>query len=159
MKWQNLALVAALDVALVMSGGSTGCSSAGNKAPVLVGQAGLGVAQAIGQISQTTIKLQQASVLPAATALRMQEALLALNTALKPLPDILRTIDAAQQAGNVDASSVDKAVAILTAVSGDLAVLLAGVPVSETTTALIDLVRAGQTTIATVLVQIGQLKG
>lgn len=135
-----------------------GCGLTAQKAPVLVAKAGLGVAQSIGAISDTVKQLNQAAGLPAAAALKIQEGLLTVNTKLAPLPGILRAIDAAQTAGTGPGTNVDKAIGILEAVSGDVATLLAGVPVNETTKALIDLVRAAQTTTTTVLVEIAKLK-
>lgn len=136
-----------------------GCGVTMAKAPELVAKAGLGVSQSIGEISGTVKQLNQAAGLPSAVALRIQEGLLAANTKLAPLPDILRAIDAAQTAAKTPgATDVDKAIGILTAVSGDIATLLAGVPVNDTTKALIDLVRAAQTTTTTVLVEIAKLK-
>lgn len=137
-----------------------GCGLTTARAPVLVAQAGLGVAQGIGTISEATKQLNQAAGLPAATALHIQEGLLAINGKLAPLPTALRAIDAAQKAGSsAPGSDVDKAVAILSAVSGDIATLLAGVPINDATKALIDLVRAAQAVTTTVLVEVAKLKG
>lgn len=156
---KSLVLAVALVIALVFAPGSTACSSAGNKAPILVANVGLGVAQSIGQISAATKQLNEAAGLPTASALRIQEGLLAVNTKLTPLPGILRAIDAAQKAGGTaPGNNVDAALAILEAVSGDVATLLAGVPVNDTTKALIELVRAAQKTTTTVLIEVAKLK-
>lgn len=137
---------------------SVGCTAAGKRAPILVAQTGLGVAKTIGAISDAGKALQQASVLPAATALKLQEGLLKINTALAPLPNALRAIDNAQKAGSTANNDVDKALAILQVVGGDLTTLLAGVPVNNLTEALIGLVKTAQTTVQTVLIEVARLK-
>jgi hypothetical protein len=134
------------------------CTSATQRAPILVAQTGLAVARSIGELSAAVKQLQQASILPAAAALRLQETLLAINTKLEPLPGILRTIDAAQTAGDAAQTDVDRAIAVLQVVSADISTVLVGVPVAETTKVLIDLVRTAQTTVSTVLVEIARLK-
>lgn len=138
---------------------SLACTTAGNRAPILVAQSGLAVSQSISQVSTAAEQLQKASVLPAAANLRVQETLLAINGKLKPLPDLLRTIDAAQKAGQSGGTTVDQAIGILQVVSTDLSGVLAGVPVAETTKALIELVRAAQTTVTNVLVEVARIKG
>lgn len=153
--FRTMTAVLMLSVAL-LSTGSVGCSN--NRAPILVGQSGLAVAQSIGQISDAAAQLQKASILPAAAALSVQTALLNVNTQMKPLPDILRTIDNAQQAGEAAQGDVDKAIAILQVVGADLSTLLAGVPIDATTKVFIELVRQAQTTVQTVLVEVARLK-
>jgi len=136
----------------------TGCSDAAKRAPVLVAQSGVALTGSIGQVSDAAAALQKASILPAAAALQLQEGLLAVNSALKPLPDILRTIDAAQKAGAAQQGDVEKAIAILQAVSPQISVLLAGVPVNETTKQIIALVRAAQATVTSVLLEVAKLR-
>lgn len=136
----------------------SGCSDAAKRAPVLVAQTGVALADSVGAISKATEQLEKASVLPAAAALSVQEGLLKANTSLKPLPDILRTIDAAQKAGDSASTDVEKAIAILKVVAPDISVLLAGVPITEGTKALIELVRAAQGTVTTVLLEVARLR-
>lgn len=135
----------------------TGC--AGHRAPILVGQAGLATAQSIEKLSDAGKQLQQAGVLPVAAALGFQERLLQVNEKLKELPNILRTIDRLQEAGNPTAGEVDRAVAVLTVVSQDVSVVIAGVPLSEATGQLITLVRAADKTISDILVGVAQIRG
>lgn len=132
---------------------------AGNKAPVLVGQSGLAVAQSIGQLQTTVKQLTDAKVIPATAALRAQELLLAVNERIKPLPELLRTVDRIQQAGQSTTVPVDQAIAILQVVGQDLSTVLAGVPVGEATAKLIDLVRASQMVVQTTLTEVAKLKG
>lgn len=136
-----------------------GCASAGQKAPVLVGQSGVAVAQIIGQLSEAGAALQKAGTLPATAALHFQETLLSVNTKLRPVPDALRAIDAAQKAGTSTTGQVDAVLAVLQAVAPELATLLAGVPIDATTKAVIDLVRTAQGTVQTVLVEVARLRG
>ncbi len=150
---RSLALCLALAVAPL----SLGCSN--NRAPVLVAQTGVAVSQSIGNISSAAAQLEKAGTLPTAAALNVQQTLLKANTALKPLPDILRTIDAAQKAGDSVEGDVDKAIAILQVVSPEIATVLAGVPVAETTRAFVDLVRAAQQAVTTATIELAKLKG
>lgn len=152
---KRTAIVAAMLIAACAT--ATGCSA--RRAPTLVAEAGLAVARSIGQVSDATTALQKASVLSPAQALRVQETLLAANERLKPLPGILRAIDAAQQSGGRSAQAdIDLALAILRAVGVDLTTALAGVPVGETTRALLALVEAAQASVSTVLVEVARLK-
>lgn len=146
-----------LGVALLVAPLSVACSN--HKAPVLVAQTGIAVSQSIGNISNAAAQLEKAGALPTAAALHVQDSLLKANTALKPLPDLLRTIDAAQKAGDAVEGDVDKAIAILQVVSPEIATVLAGVPVAETTRAFVDLVRAAQTAVTTATIELAKLKG
>ena len=138
---------------------STGASCPGGaRAPILVAQSGVALTASIGQISEAASALTKANVLPAASALQLQERLLTLNTALKPLPDLLRTIDAAQKAGQSPAGDVERALAILQVVSPQISVLLAGVPIAASTQQIITLVRTAQQTITTVLLEVAKLR-
>jgi hypothetical protein len=149
---RNLLLPVLLAVSLA---GSVGCGV--KRAPILVANVGVGVAQSIEQVRDVTSKLEAAKVLPTAAALRLTEGLQAVNNELRPLPDLLRAIDAAQVAGVAEVGNVNKAVAILQSVSVSISSLLAGVPVEATTKALIDLVRAAQKITATVLTEVARL--
>lgn len=127
--------------------------------PILVGQSALAAADSIGKLSTAAKQLEQAAVLPPAAALNFQRALLAVNDKLLPLPDILRTIDRLQKAGSSSASETDRAIAILTVAGQDISVVVAGVPVSDATKALIDLIRAAEQTIQSVLVEVAKIRG
>lgn len=151
-------LCGALVLMLTLTVGGCTASTA-KRVPILVAQTGLAVATSVGDISGAAKQLQQASVLPAATALRVQDGLLAINTRMAPLPTLLRTIDDAQKAGlAAPPDAIAQALAILTAIAPDLSTLLAGVPLTAGTDALIRLVHAAQETITTILVQVAQLK-
>lgn len=138
---------------------TTAASCPKEKAPILLGQAGLAVVNAIGEIQVATKQLTDAKILPPATALSVQEKLGALNDQVKPLPGLLRTIDAAQKAGNADLSTLERAIAVLEVVSADLSVVLGGVPVEATTVKVIALVREAQKTTTTILIEIAKLRG
>lgn len=144
---------------LVLCLAFTATSCANKRAPILVGQSAVAIASSIEQLTNAGKQLQEASVMPTAVALNYQRALLAVNDKLKPLPDILRTIDNLETAGSSSASEVDRAIAILTVVGQDISVVVAGVPVSEATTTLINLVRTAQKTVQDVLIQVAQIKG
>ncbi len=136
---------------------AAGC--AGNKAPIVVGNSAVAVANSIGALNQAGKQLTDAAVIAPAVNLRLQQVLLAANDKLKPLPDILRTIDHLQTAGSSTASETDRAIAILQVVGQDISIAIAGVPVSDATAKLIELVRAAQQTVQTVLVQVAQIRG
>lgn len=135
----------------------TGC--AGKNAPILVAQSGIIVADSVGKISDAAKQLQQAQVLPAAAALGLQEALLQVNTKMAPLPALLRTIDNLQKAGSSTTVETDRAIALLTVVSQDISVVLAGVPVAGTAQQLITLVRAADKTVSDVLTEVAKIRG
>lgn len=144
----------ALILALAISAGA--CR---HNAPLLVGQGALAVAQSIETLSNAGKQLQEAAVLPTAVALGFQERLLVVNDKLKPLPDILRTIDRLQEAGDPMNTEAERAIAILTVVSQDISVVIAGVPVSDASKQLIDLVRAADQTVSAVLTQVARVRG
>jgi len=137
----------------------TPACSATHQAPILVGQTALAVASSIERLSITGRQLQEAAILTPAAALGFQRALLAVNTQLQPLPDLLRTIDALQQAGASTTSQVDRAIAILSVAGQNISVVIAGVPLSETTEVLIGLVRTAQKTVTDVLIEVAKIKG
>lgn len=139
--------------------GSIGCTPGQARAPILIGQSGLALAQSIEQIRQATASLEAAKVLPTAAALRVTETLLVINNQLRPLPDLLRAIDAAQKAGQPTQNDLDRALAIVQAIGPTLSTVVAGLPVEPTTAALIELVRTAQTSVQTLLVEIARLKG
>lgn len=146
--------------AVLMALALTGSACAAKRAPVLVGQAGLGVAQSIGHLQVAAKQLSDASVLSPTAAIVVQQKLLIANDKLQPLPDWLRLIDHAQQAGlETDGTVIDQALAVLQSVGQDLSTVLAGVPYSDATAQLIDLVRQAQQTVQAVLVNLGRVKG
>lgn len=132
---------------------------AGKNAPILVAQSGIIVADSVGKISDAAKQLQQAQVLPATAALGLQEALLQVNTKMEPLPALLRTIDNLQKAGSSTTVETDRAIALLTVVSQDISVVLAGVPVAGTAQQLITLVRAADKTVSDVLTEVAKIRG
>lgn len=131
----------------------------GKRIPVVVGQTGLAVVQSIGQLQSTTKQLTDSGVLPAPVALTIQTKLLALNDKARPLPDILRQIDALEKAGSSSAVPVEQAIAILTLLSSDVSLVVQGVPISDTAKALLDAVQATQKTVTTTLIEVAKLKG
>lgn len=154
MKIRAFTLLVALALA---SATVTGC--AGNKAPVLVAQSAVAMADVIGQVSAAGKTLTDASVLTPAINLGLQKTLLEINEKMKPLPDLLRTVDRLQTAGSASATETDRAIAILTVIGQDVSVVIGGVPVSDATKVLIDLVRAAQKTVSTVLVEVSKIRG
>lgn len=132
---------------------------AGKTIPVIIGQVGLGVAQAIGQIQTTTKNLTDTGTLPPAVALTIQQKLLDMNDQMRPLPDLIRLLDQLQKAGKTDAVAADKAIAILQVLGSDLATLVVGVPVSETARSLLNAVVAAQQTVQTTMIEIAKMRG
>lgn len=132
-----------------------------HRAPVLVAQSADALVGSIGAISAAIDQIQQSSpmLLPPAVNLRIQGQLLAMNTRLKPVPDLLRAIDHAQQAGASVEEPVLKVLAILQSLTVDLAALLPGVPVGPATDSAVKLVQAAQQTVTTVLIEVARLRG
>ena len=146
--------LAALLVVLALSGGCVARS-----VPVLVAQSALGTAQAIGQVQVAAEQLHRAGALTTPQALTVQQQLLRVNAKLEALIPLLRAIDRVQQAGApVGVSEVDAILQAVIAVSQDLSLVVAGVPVAETTRSLLELVRAAQQAVATTLVEIARLR-
>lgn len=140
------------------------CGDALRRAPVLVGQASLSAGQTIGQLQRTVKQLTRTrdnpnGVIPADVALRTQEGVLRINADLEPVPGLLRAIDMAQKAGTPDPNQIIQAITILQRVSADLSIVVAGVPVSETTAQVLSLIKSGQTTITTLLIQLARIQG
>jgi len=131
---------------------------AGNRAPQLVGESGLAIAQSIGQLQTMVKQLTDAKVITTDVALRSQEVLLRANDRVKQLPPLLRTIDKLQQANASAATPVEQAIAILQIVGQDISVVIAGVPIGDATAKLIDLVRASQLVVQTTLEQVSRLR-
>ena len=153
--------MASLMIALVLF--AAGCSAGAlQRAPEMVGAAGEATAISIGTLQTSIASLTKTStnpqgVIPSDVALHAQNGLLSVNTGMKPLPGILRAIDLAQQNGSPDASLIQQALTILQAVSGDLSIVVAGIPVNDATRQILDAVVAGQRTVTTLLVQLGRL--
>lgn len=135
------------------------CSGAAKKAPIFVANSAVATADIIGQLNNAGRSLQQASVITPDVNLHFQQLLLTANDKLKPLPDILRAIDNLQKVGQPAASETERAIAILTAIGQDISVVVQGVPLSDATKALIDLIRTAQQTIDTVLVEVAKIRG
>ena len=146
-----------LCLALVLAVSLSSC--AGNPAPILVANSAVAVADSVAAISNAGKQLQQAAVLSVPINTALQQQLLAINTRMQPLPDLLRTIDRLQQAGSMSVSEVEKAIAILQIVGQDISVTIGGVPMSDATKVLIDLVRAAQKTVQTVLIEVAKIRG
>lgn len=137
---------------------SSTAATCGNKKPqILVANTGLAVSQAIGRIQVSVKQLTDGGVIPPQAALTSQQKLLQINTALQPLPDILRAIDAATNPGD-KAANVEQAIRLLTNVGGELSVAIAGVPATQLTEPLIGLVRAAATTVTTTMLEIAKLR-
>ena len=126
---------------------------------IVLGQVGVTLADSIGQMQVLTKQLVDAKVLPPQNALPVQEQLLKLNEALKPVPQILRDLDAMREANKVDLSVVDKAITALQFVAKQLPSILKGVPVADTTGKLIALLQEAQKTTDIILTELAKLKG
>lgn len=140
------------------------CGDVLRRAPVMVAHASLAAGQTIGQLQRTVKQLtrtadNQNGVIPPAAALSAQTTLLRINADLEPVPALLRAIDAAQKVGTVDPNQVIQAITILQRVSGDLSIVVAGVPLTDATAQVLALVKTGQTTITTLLVELGRVQG
>jgi hypothetical protein len=150
---RSLVLVVVLALTPLLSG------CAGHRAPILVAQSAVAMADIIGQVSTAGKNLTDAAVLTPAINLNLQKTLLGINDKMQPLPELLRTVDRLQQAGDPTQSETDRVIAILTVIGEDISVVVGGVPISDATKVLIDLVRAAQKTVSTVLVEVGKIKG
>lgn len=132
---------------------------AARSVPVLVAQSALGTAQAVGQLQVAAEQLHRAGALTTPQALAVQQQLLRVNAKLEALLPLLRAIDRVQQAGApVGVSEVDAILSAVIAVSQDLSLVVAGVPVAETTRSLLELVRTAQQAVATTLVEVARLR-
>lgn len=148
---RRLALPLALALALP--------ACAARSVPVLVAQSALGTAQAVGQLQVAAEQLHRAGSLTTPQALAVQTQLLRVNQRLGALVPMLQAIDRVQQAGApVSVTEVDAILGAVIAISEDLSLVVAGVPVAETTRSLLELVRAAQSAVATTLVEIARLR-
>lgn len=146
-------------VALVLLtlGVTAGCAA--RSAPVLIAQSALGTAQTVGQLQVAAEQLHRTGALSTAQALTVQQRLLRVNTRLGEVVPVLKAIDRLQQAGApVTLAEVDAVLAAVIAISEDLSLVVAGVPVADSTRALLDLVQASQQAVATTLVEIARLR-
>lgn len=134
----------------------TGC--AGNRAPVLVGQGGLAAAQTIHELQSAVKQLADAHVLPVNQAITAESALLQANDILRPLPALLRAIDAAEKANQPDQPLIDQALSLLNSVSLQMKVVINGVPVSDATKQLLDLAKQIQDGYANIAAGLNKLK-
>lgn len=146
-----------VSLSLVLALSSGAC--AGKRIPILVGNSAVAVADVIGQLNVVGKQLTDASVIAPTVNLHFQQTLLAANNKMKPLPDILRTVDRLQKASQPTGSETAQAIAILTVVGQDISVVIAGVPVSDSTKVLIELIRSAQQTVQTVLIEVGKIQG
>jgi hypothetical protein len=156
-KTMGVLLVCALSLSMLSA-----CGGGMKRAPVLVAQASLAAGQTIGQLQRTIKSLTQTSdgqgVIPVRVALNAQQTLLDLNGNLELVPPLLRSIDAAQQSGTVDQSQVIQAITLLQKVSADLSIVVAGIPLNDATKQVLTLIQSGQTTVTTLLVQLGKIQ-
>ena len=127
--------------------------------PVVVAQTSLGLAQSVGQLQIATEQLQRGGVITVQQAITMQEKLLAINTKIGRIVPVLKAFDRLTASGvKPTIGELDVAISDILSVSGDLSVVVAGVPVGDATRALMDLVRVSQTTVATTLVEVARLR-
>jgi hypothetical protein len=134
-----------------------GCAA--RSVPVLVAQSALGVAQAVGQLQLAAEQLHRAGALDTRAALGVQERLLKVNARVATLIPALKAIDRVQQAGApVSATEVDAVLTAVIALSEELSLVVAGVPVADATRQLLELVRAAQQAVATTLVEVARLR-
>lgn len=134
-----------------------GCAA--RSMPVLVAQSALGLAQAVGQLQLAAEQLHRAGALTTSQAIAVQTRLLAVDDRIRDLVPTLRAIDRGQQAGApVGVSEVDAVLQAVVAISEELSLVVAGVPIADTTRQLLDLVRAAQQAVATTVVEIARLR-
>jgi hypothetical protein len=107
-----------------------GCAR--NKPLVLVAQTGQTLAGAIGTAARAVTQLQEGGVLTPEQALATQRKLQLANHRLAPLPSLLEAIDTATQQGQTDAQRIGAALDILRAAGVELDGVIAGLPVGET---------------------------
>lgn len=142
---------------LVVLALSTACAA--KSVPVLVGQSALGLAQSVGQLQVAAEQLHRAGALTTPQALAVQQRLLTVNTRIGQIIPTLRAIDRVQQAGApIGATEVEAVLAAVVAVSEELSLVVAGVPIAETTRQLLELVRTAQQAVATTLIEVARLR-
>lgn len=152
-------LVSMLLPFLLVAGLASTPACAGKNAPTLIGQTSVALAQSIGQLQLTTKQLTDAGTIPPTIARDVQRQLLVANGGIQKAIPILEALDHAIQAGQgADPVLVDQVVAVLQSVSTDLSTVVAGVPLAETTKTFITLVRAAQSAVTTVLVEVARFK-
>lgn len=135
---------------------TSGCAL--KRAPVLVGQGALASAQSIHEIQNGVKQLADAHVITINQALVVENALLQANDTLRPVPALLRAIDAAEKANQPDQPEIDQALAFVTSVTTQLKVVVGNIPVSDATKQVLDLVTQVQSTYATLLDNLNKLK-
>lgn len=129
------------------------------KIPVLAAETTLGTAQTIGQLQVAGEQLQRANVLTVQQAITLQSKLLTLNNKVAQVVPMLRAINVILQSGTTpSASEIERVVAIIVAISQELAVLLTGVPVNEQTAQLQSLVMESQRVILTTISEIARIQ-
>lgn len=134
-----------------------GCAA--RSVPVLVAQSALGTAQAVGQLQVAAEQLHRAGTLTTPQALLVQQRLLRVNSRIADVIPALKAIDRLQQGhAPLTIAEIDTVLASVIAISEELSLVVAGVPVADTTQALMDLVRASQQAVATTLVEIARLR-
>ena len=126
---------------------------------IILGQVGAGLADSIGRMQVLTKQLVDAKVLPPKAAISIQEDLIKLNDALRPVPQILRDLDKMRETNAVDIKVVETAVQVLELVAKQLPEILKGIPVTEVTSKLITLINEARNTTNTILLELAKLKG
>lgn len=145
-------------VPFLLALGLTVSACGAKTAPVVIGEAGLTTAQAIGQIQTGVIQLEQAKVLTPQIALATQERLLDINERLRPLPGILRAIKVAQSQNQSANPLIAQALSIAQAVSSQLNLMVGDIPVSAATKQVLSLIAAIQQSVTTTAAEIAQLR-
>lgn len=136
---------------------NVGC--AGNAAPVVVAQATLGLAETVGQLQESMVKLHQAGVVDARSALKVQQKLLTVNKQIERIVPYLEAIDRLQKSNvKPSAGEIDKLISDVFSILQDLNVVNGEVPVSESTKPFLDLYRSLQTTLTTTMIELGRLR-
>ena len=126
---------------------------------ITVAQSALGLSQSIGQMQIAAEQLQRAGALDTRVALSVQEKLLKLSIRVENLLPTLHAIDRLYAANApVTVAEIDAVLQIVIAISNDLSLVVAGVPVAETTAQLLELMRVTQQSVATTLIEIAKLR-
>lgn len=134
-----------------------GC--AGNAAPVVVAQATLGLAETVGQLQESMVKLHQAGVVDARSALKVQQKLLVVNKQIEKIIPYLEAVDRLQKSGvKPTAREIDKLISDVFSILQELNVVNGEVPVADATKPFLDLYRSLQTTLTTTMIELGRLR-
>jgi hypothetical protein len=134
-----------------------GCAA--KSAPVLVAQASLGMAQTIEQLQTGAIELQQAGVIDARTALKVQTRLLTVNGMVEKVVPYLKAADRMTQSGvQMTQAELDALITQVYLALAELGLVSADVGGTSETAQYITLVRAAQTTLTTTMIELARLR-